>query len=424
MTHRQLTNQLRSASRALLFMAASTTALTWQAIRVEISHEGLGVWGEWLAFIAACAIGVGFHGFWSSIFSTVPNAMSQNRSRFAPVILLGVALILATSSVSNVSTLFAAQARHHEYETQTRKLKKLTENVESAVAKTMVLEPLLNQVSSALRRTSELEFRTGFVSSVPGPGGVTILLNEYANQADYSAKLLPAIELESENLVNQISSKADEVVSVIKQTGLSAADREVAIRKAMDELRSLLIQLRDRLPIDALRGFVGTLLGQPVMPALSDSFSVAEKQRTAIEQKLPAIYTQIGTPLDKALVVIESLLAEVALEPYESFSNFELVIRHWHKSPHIIGLAIGIDLLPLAILTVLCAGYVPSANDVGVVSNDDSDKKSFRCESCKSTGHCVVSSESGKEYGHEVDDVTDTFLGDRHENSNYSINGC
>ncbi|BBK29659.1 hypothetical protein EDC65_0054 [Stella humosa] len=312
--------------------------------------------GGAVAFVVALLIGVmtyaALASFSAAAVRILPRLGQENAALAGAIAGGGLVAILAVSGTSNATFLAHAEARALERQSVLAAAEAAFASVQTALRQLEQVLPILATGKETAARLKDHEERRGQTGAGRGPVYREMLVQE--------SRLAGA-----EEGVREVVKAADGKVRAGQQTleSLRAAlsdpemgerDRVRAVENALTRLASVVIELRQQLPIASLKA-TANMLAAPVVAAGYSTVPETRRVQDETMRRLHREFEPIGIALRQAVTDLEDRQPK-PVPTYRHLSPTAVVFRHAGELAWIIALGYALDLLPyLAVGLILLA---------------------------------------------------------------------
>ncbi len=339
--------RFKSIARALVVLAIISTVFTgFGAVDLLVRGDW---WDYLLAAALAAASGIMIWAIWLVILRTAVEETSV-LGRIGSF----VKTLIATPAILTASTwLMTAGFANDSDKVHMLHALAIAEGYTEAVSKPAVaagrLAPQVSRVAADLGRLSELEFRDGVSTGIPGPGAVVSALDlsskqlfDLAREVEAALSNAAALRAEASDLIGKMRAVANSSASA-DQRWQEFGAHESAWRATVARIgaKHLLHSVVNGLEA-ASRDF-GTVV------ALSQNKSIAAKQEAAITKYRVLITQQAGPIIAQARSLMAVTLPDAPV--VERIGAAVAVVTYWQHNVAYWLLGIGIDLgVPMILL--------------------------------------------------------------------------
>ena len=344
---------LLQRTTVLLWVPAfGVTVLNYAACLQFLEPYGLGVWHKFLAATPAVSGGVLFWVFFAWLIEVVTRLPRAERAKINPFILLMSALIVLSSTYPHVQKMGGGYAAEIEDKQYVEMVVARADAVKAAVNKVEPIAGVERGAAKTLRGHEERERRgllSGFDSGTVKPGPVSDWIGGIAARLEAEAESMSQARQAAGPIIERVNASAKQMRAAIEEKGKGKdmAARRIEMQAAGDAFRTALIELGNTLPISPARALAMSLQGDMPEPALSQVAQVRQSQLQAV-QMVKSEFGRIGKSIDEALDDLGTIASE-PVPPYDPPPIPILVLKHADKLLNVIGVAIAIDFLGLAL---------------------------------------------------------------------------
>lgn len=312
--------------------------------------------GGAVAFVVALLIGVmtyaALASFSAAAVRILPRLGQENAALAGAIAGGGLVAILAVSGTSNATFLAHAEARALERQSVLAAAEAAFASVQTALRQLEQVLPILATGKETAARLKDHEERRGQTGAGRGPVYREMLVQEsrLAGAEDGVREVVKA----ADGKVRAGQQTLESLRAALSDPEMGERDRVRAVENALTRLASVVIELRQQLPIASLKA-TANMLAAPVVAAGYSTVPETRRVQDETMRRLHREFEPIGIALRQAVTDLEDRQPK-AVPTYRHLSPTAVVFRHAGELAWIIALGYALDLLPyLAVGLILLA---------------------------------------------------------------------
>ncbi|BBK42786.1 hypothetical protein STVA_28060 [Allostella vacuolata] len=312
--------------------------------------------GGAVAFVVALLIGVmtyaALASFSAAAVRILPRLGQENAALAGAIAGGGLVAILAVSGTSNATFLAHAEARALERQSVLTAAEAAFASVQTALRQLEQVLPILATGKETAARLKDHEERRGQTGAGRGPVYREMLVQEsrLAGAEDGVREVVKA----ADGKVRAGQQTLESLRAALSDPEMGERDRVRAVENALTRLASVVIELRQQLPIASLKA-TANMLAAPVVAAGYSTVPETRRVQDETMRRLHREFEPIGIALRQAVTDLEDRQPR-AVPTYRHLSPTAVVFRHAGELAWIIALGYALDLLPyLAVGLILLA---------------------------------------------------------------------
>lgn len=323
---------------------------TYFAYEQMVEPLGWGLKGRFIALIGAVTVTTLYWAGGWMLIRLVPPMRRVARWLALPCIAAFMTLVIGASSVPQVK-LFYSPAKEAQIVDHVANVSLFNDSIKQGVQKGKSLGPVLETVTAKIEVLAKLELE-GKLSGVAAAGGIYASLASMAADVREVAKQLASGGSEAELLIGRM----DGTVGAMRQAGtdrnLSFEARGKTFEGHGDSLRSVSIELSQKMPLIAVGALARRMQTEAIVPALSKNPNVQERQERTLSTVQPALQA-MGRDLEALVGPIAAIL-EKGPPIYVADAPEILIFKYWHVLIQAWTVSLSVDLFIIVLLWLAC----------------------------------------------------------------------
>jgi hypothetical protein len=342
----QYSRKQRTTEVLLLLPAGAAGVYLYAAYEMFLEPQGMGLWGQFLAAVAALTNTVIYWltGVW--LLTLVAQLTPAERRRLTPAIVGLLLYILGSSALPSAMKAARGTVEKQEAQSYGAFVEGQADAVITGVRRFEGLKSVLDDCAATFDKYA-VDERQGRYSGFAAESGpvITWLETRAAKCRETAATIAPAGEA-GEKVMARIKEATAAMRAALEDASKSPTERLLAMRGAADDFRSAVIELANKLPVARIDTLAKFMQSETARPVLSTKPHVRAGQENALKE-FTGTARQVGKDLEGRVAAIMSVLSK-GIPAYDPAPLPILLFKH------------GLSVLPIlaAVIAMDCMVFV------------------------------------------------------------------